>query len=161
MKVEHQGHNECMLATLAALAEVPLSEVRELACTVAEKKTWAEFCAAVISQGDVAVYWQVVNYLIRYYNLPLNLVNLESNNIYMGEGDFDRVPATGRGTILVALGGGSYHIMPWENGKVYDPNKAPYDGESLASYIQRQQNKDWDMSKFHIMAINVMEERSE
>ncbi|KKM24417.1 hypothetical protein LCGC14_1605280, partial [marine sediment metagenome] len=58
MQVEAQGNNECMLATIAALADRSLAEVRALACGYARVKTWN----ATLRSPK---YWKTVRYLVR------------------------------------------------------------------------------------------------
>lgn len=108
MHVERQGTCECLLATVAALSDRPLSTVRKLAQEYSGEAwtyTWT-------SPSRVTA---TMDYLCETLGLP----PIDSS-CDVDTGTEWTLPATGRGYVRVYIIGAG-HIMPWENGQVCDP----------------------------------------
>ena len=124
MKVEKQGSDECVLATIAALADRPLAEIRQLACKVAGVKVWAH---AVQTPS----YWRAIKYLCNRFggNLKYHFTSYKYGDPPPGasvevlSNDIIDLPEKGKGTVIIwrTKGKRISHIMPWSNGKVCDP----------------------------------------
>ena len=131
MKVEPQGPNECMLATIAALANVPLAEVRERALKYAKATCWAD----VVYTKQ---YWKTVHALRRAYKAPVptraTFYRWHNSATVCGAD----VSLSGRGSVVVKADAYTrYHIMPFEDGHVYDtstPNPRP---ETIDAAVSR------------------------
>jgi len=120
VNVELQDDNECLLATLAALTDRKLSEVREEANEIVFEisgKSWRETLL-----DNWTKWWQAAYKLGK----RLDCVYLvESIHKYCGDdaaiGSSVNIPEKGRGTVLIQWTSGGNHVMPYENGMVVDP----------------------------------------
>lgn len=123
MWVEQQGYFECMLATIAALANVSLTEVRETACTRAKVDCWEKVCYSYI------LFWDTIRYLKRYYHVS-GVPGTNRYNTIPGNAQ----TLVGKGSISIRpINFLNTHIMPFENGLIYDPNqsRSPFPLEDL------------------------------
>lgn len=115
MRVEKQGYQECTLAVIAALSDTPLAEVRDVACAKAHISYWAEML-----NKPVAYQWAVMRYLVRRYKasgVSATPVNLKASI------PTAQITLDGRGTIVIGVPNDrNSHIMPFENGLIYDLN---------------------------------------
>ena len=115
LNVERQGRNECMLATIAALQGRPLSQVRAEACRAAQVDKWNEaiqFCAH-------DAYWRAVERVAGPDLYPIVCCRYAATMVPTA-GEW-AIPNSGRGVIVVTFFPLTSHIMPWENGLIYDP----------------------------------------
>lgn len=129
MKVEKQGHNECVLATIAALTEAPLQDVRNTACKLAgvAPDDWSSLL------GDVNKFWEAVEDVsMRFGGVNMwAMVGPMGRTMVLGSTvkrldvhGMRKLPDKGRGTITVKStkrGTKISHVMPWKNGIIYDP----------------------------------------
>ncbi len=129
MKVERQGHNECVLATIAALTETPLWEVRRKACMFAEiaLDDWASM------MYDAKKFWDVTERVAMFYGGPNMWAMVGPAGRYVPGSSVSemylhgmrKLPDKGRGTITFRSkrrGKNKVsHIMPWKDGLIYDP----------------------------------------
>lgn len=148
MKVERQGPKECMLATLAALRNVPLESVRKRACFLAGVKDWEEVFGYQIVEGQCYTMWELVvrklgeEMNIPYDNIASQSIEFEGMAIAMKPIEITILPK-GKGAISTILnyeGKAYYHIAPFENGRIYDP-EAHSDylrehGQTLEEYLK-------------------------
>lgn len=140
--IEQQGPQECILATIAALAAVPLAEVREMALTAARRfrpgvKVWSD------TFGKFGCYRRVVEHVAIQYHLLAVVDHCAAD----GEGALPlsnkarKLPAIGRGVIRFhkknSKRGAQGHICPWQDGLIYDPAPAEPKGDTLAEYRVR------------------------
>jgi hypothetical protein len=146
MKVERQGENECMLATLAALSGQPLAIVRRLALGHAGADCWAR----MLRERDR--YWTAVDATAADLRMERFL---DAVKAALREAQSDRearsdalavlagnappsLPAVGRGAVL-AVSPRTGHIMPWQDGLVFDPeSEDPSVGITLPEYRRRR-----------------------
>ena len=142
MKIQKQGFNECQLATIAMLANRPLSEVREVACKMLGTSTWLPLTVTL------ETYWLTVEALCIYFGLA-------EIHPKMSQATTNIKPnLSGRGQITVQFDNeGAHsltHAMAFEDGLVYDPNgdKPVTWEEWLAAMAEEYLNK-------HISAIVV------
>ena len=134
MKLQKQEGPECILATIAMLADKPIELIRRRACGKLGIPAWTDHERRV---PNSKLYWKAVNYLIRFYDLQAM--------VYIG-GEGDNVMATseirarthqamldkpidfqGKGQIIFHhysfLGNDiGCHSVAMENGLVYDGN---------------------------------------
>lgn len=128
MKVEKQGLNECVLATIAALTKTPLSEVRKTACLFAgiEIDDW---CSVL---DDVKKFWEITESVAMRFGgpnmwamvSPVGRFVAGSSVSQMDIHGMRKLPDKGRGTITFKSrrrGTKMSHIMPWKDGLIYDP----------------------------------------
>lgn len=111
MRVEKQGKSECALATIAALADVPLAKVR----TAARERTGCAW-----SKIETKVFWATIKLLLRQFGLPERLAatwyKQQSKKVPT------RPHLAGKGTLIIhTLHFSVTHIMPYENHLLYDP----------------------------------------
>jgi hypothetical protein len=124
MHVDPQGHNECALATLAALAHVPLSTVRRTACDVARVGHWANvideygkrfnIALAKVARiyGGSRLVFHVCGLCDVSGESPLKLLSKNARTL----------PFKGRGTVRAHRSNRHVgHIAPWEDGLIYNP----------------------------------------
>lgn len=131
MKVERQGHNECILATIAALTETPLREVRNKACVLAGVET--DDWNSVVTGRFRSKFWDVSESVSMFFGGPnmWAMVGPMGRTIVPGSTvkridpyGMRKLPDKGRGTITVKStrrGTAISHIMPWKDGMIYDP----------------------------------------
>jgi len=143
MHVEKQGPQECVLATIAALTDRPLSEIRQRADTLTQTKS-KEYQNFVSSKRDLNLYREVLTQLCKE-------IGIEPPYSYKHIGMLIREAPTGRrealqgkGAIFVVIkdwpGEGLSHLMPYENGVITDPaNLQQYRGLEELFNI----NPDW------------------
>lgn len=130
MKHVQQGDNECVLATLAMLAEIDIERAREIAADVAgvnrkDFDWWSIFQPSVAGRGDGCPYILEIAHAMNLDIDPVVMVGaIPSGTLSHRIVGF--VPAkpnlTGKGQVSILgdiLGGG--HSMAYENGKIYDP----------------------------------------
>ena len=128
MNVERQGHFECFLATIAALSDTSLAatRARALALTVevnGEPIPWAD-----LAWRDIDAWLTVADTLARECGL-----SYDKTAFYVATGSLDStLPTRGRGTVRVKHDSVS-HIMPWEDGLVWDPEN-PEIGQTLDTW---------------------------
>ena len=110
MRIESQGLNECTLATLAALTDTPLSDVRALALFYANMltsdgttySTWYDFHARHNGQ-----FWRVFGRIVEHFG-GTEMRRLWTDNMiaygtdaYVAPAPADSIPVMGRGTIVL------------------------------------------------------------
>ena len=128
MKVEKQEDQECMLATIAALADRSLAEVRALACGYARVKTWN-----ATLRGPK--YWKTVRYLVR----TLKVTGVPTEREWGAQRSSRMLavltastpalvlPPTGRGSVTFKTRKGVSHICAFEDGRLYNSGNGPPD----------------------------------
>lgn len=126
MHVEKQGANECMLATLAALGGATLDTMRAMVRQHAGL-SWDEIWMTDAEPERHNLFWGTVTALCIALGLPpIPRVLGPPPTGYA-------LPPRGRGHLRVGSAFGN-HIMPWENGLLYDPHH-PEDGVTLAQWL--------------------------
>jgi hypothetical protein len=147
MRVESQGNSECMLATIAALADRSLAEVREYACDLAGVRKWSRVCNTIArTRAGKPTFWSVVPKVAQHFGGDglLALVDMRWESMSASAGGVTTsklaLPAIGRGTVRVVYrerAGRSGHIMPWADGLIYDPASIdPSVGVTLEKYLE-------------------------
>ena len=114
LNVERQGPSECMLATIAALQGRPLAQVRAEACRAARVDKWDD----LIYPPRTETYWQAIERVAGPDLYPIVHCRYAATTVPTA-GEW-AIPNSGRGVIVVTFRDTS-HIMPWENGLIYDP----------------------------------------
>ena len=115
LKVEQQGTNECMLATIAALLGRPLDQVRAEACRAARVDKWGDL---IYPHHQTERYWQTVERVAGPGLYPIVYCR-DGTMVPSGE---KTIPNVGRGVVVVIYDDPpAAHIMPWANGVIYDP----------------------------------------
>lgn len=140
MRVEQQGRNECMLATIAALSDRPLAEVRSYACGLGGVRVWSRiFNTRARTRTGKPTFWAVINKTATHFGGDPLMKTVYGLGISGLVGAVHRdLPATGRGVVRLKRksGRGSGHIIPFENGLVYEPASAhPEVGVTLREYL--------------------------
>ena len=120
MRVERQGPDECMLATLAALADTTLAHVRALSGV----PSWAD---DVI--GWPGRYQDATDRLCVALRLPQIVLSGPTGSVA------PFLPRTGRGYVHVGRVTGWGHIMPWEDGRLCDPEDPLGRWRTLAEWL--------------------------
>lgn len=142
MRVERQGRGECVLATIAALAEVSLQEVREVACAAMGVSEWSE----IVTPARVDRFIKGVRAAVRHFQVR----GIPSTH-YLVAGDQPRIkqtlPKKGRGSIIVQSGGHGSHIAPFEDGLVYNPTEPDYP-QTLEAYLAN--HPGWEVVKITV-----------
>ena len=138
MKVEHQGYNECALATLAALGGVSLDFVRDLALQYANAvsnrqiNTWS---FAIITFGRSSRYTRTIEQIAAALGVRVEAEKL-AYTLYTPTTGTPGLPSSGRGFIVVYSDVGSAHAMPWFAGLVYDSmDTEPIQGQTLSGWL--------------------------
>ena len=127
MRHERQGKQECQLATLAMLADIPLTDVRWFALSWAGVNQWL----AVWGTGK---FWPTVSAVKEVLGLNLSLVNRQSGS-NMRRGAPKSAELSGRGQLSFRQLGGAWHAVAYEDGVVYDP---VFEGPMpVATWMQR------------------------
>ena len=103
MKVEPYGECECMLAAIAALTNSSLADVRTIACALAGIDTWKDIFFDKFYDGS-SKFKTVISTLEMVYGITYT----QSETTLNGKG------------VVTVDGDGGYHIMPFEDGLVYD-----------------------------------------
>lgn len=127
VRVEKQGKNECMLATMAALADVPLARVRKRACALAGVRQWRPY--------SMDRFWGVVAMVADELGI---MGMVPTTVIFQWElsRPCGRPTLRGKGSILVVFPSNESHIMPYEDGLIYNPN-SPTESITLKEYLAR------------------------
>jgi len=131
LSVEKQGHDECMLSTIAALAEMPLGYVRGIALAGSGACTWGAHMPFGTYYKGVSFACHVLdpsgklNALVDYTKLHPTASEPAVTRLSR---KVRKLPANGRGTVTLRRGLRA-HIAPWADGLIYDPNlpTAPVD----------------------------------
>jgi hypothetical protein len=154
MHIDYQGGKPvCMLATIAALTDRPLTAVEEHACKVAGVRKW---CGPKMRKQ--ASYWPTVETIAKYYGGEAlwNAVALYSSPHASQAlpGYVRTIPDTGRGSIIIRRRPSECHIVAWENGRVFDSNFWSEDkrtqGVPLAEWLAHYEG-------FRILRITVLD----
>jgi hypothetical protein len=155
MKVERQGIEECMLATVAALAGESLLTIRTEACSAAGVTRWAD----TFKPGQSGRYWDGITAVVDKYHLRPLITLWETDKPGAGKRFDGRwvLPAKGKGAINLKWQEAShrwcYHIAPWENGLIYDPND-PKCGQTLPNYLVRLERR-----VLHVTVLSITSDR--
>ena len=150
MRVENQGKSECMLATIAALSDRPLAEVRDYACKLGRVRKWSSmFPTSARVRASKPTFWRVVPAVAHLFGgAPLARLIDGRGNPSGSMGPVRKLPAEGRGVVRLSFK--QYgnrrpgHIVPWENGRIYDPADSPIVGYTLAEYLKRNKELSVD-----------------
>ena len=117
MRWQSQGYNECQLATIAMLADVPLRYVRKFALSLGEHKTWE-----TVGLNPV-VFWERVVLIAAFFGLPETLFPEG-----VGTRKHSTTTSGSKRPILGGLGQihlGSdleAHAVAYQDGRIYDSN---------------------------------------
>ena len=125
--IETPQDDECMLATIAVLADVPLSVIRQRACEFAKVPNWSAI-------PNTFMYWLTVNKLC----IDFNLTGIPTIEEWRKKVSLRRQPRqipSGKGSIGFCDARGA-HICPFEDGLIYDPND-PSHPRTLKQYLKR------------------------
>lgn len=130
MRHQRQGEKECLLTTIAMLADCPLDRARRIAAIYAGSKQWN------------ATNWPTTNYLcaVLKVRLPTTEIHEGCRAAIGGIGNRSTFPAKlpeGRGTILLWYAEAvppHGHIVAYEDGIVYDPSE----GNPMAYHVWRE-----------------------
>jgi len=142
MLVERQGTYECFLATIGALVGESLVNMRGHAeCLIEQELKQPLSWGALTKQAGEnetlqQVWWRVAKTLLTRYNLPLTLASVPAG----APDNPTELPPQGKGTVLVSKRGTANHIMPFEDGYVWDPCD-PHTGVSLERWLR--DNPGW------------------
>ena len=114
MQLQRQGFNECQLATIAMLANRPLSEVREVACKMLGTSAWLPLSVTL------ETYWLTVGALCIYFGLA----EIQPKMSQVTTNIITNLAGKGQITVKFDNEGArpSAHAMAYEDGLVYDPN---------------------------------------
>ncbi len=139
MRVERQGDMECALVTIAALTELPLDDVRVEARDEARRQRKDFYKHSVLSAvaRTIDPSGRLLDVLgFRGWAGDTGSVRRLSSRIRC-------LPAIGRGAVRFRFRSRSRrdvgHIMPWENGRLFNPETADTlpEGETLAAFRQK------------------------
>ena len=125
--VAPQQDSECMLVTIAALADVPLSVIRQQACEFAKVPNWS-------AVPNTPMYWPTIKKLCVDFNLTGIPTKKEWYKKVLPRRRPRQIPS-GKGSIGFRYRGGA-HISPFEDGFLYEtvyPNQA----YTLEQYLKR------------------------
>jgi hypothetical protein len=143
MKVPRQEHQECMLATLAALSNVDVGTVKSLAFYHANVTSWSDLFienTGYASQEQSDRFWYAVRMTCRDLGLSTSCICKRDDLINPGSSEINSIPKIGRGSLSVRFENNA-HIVPWENGLIYDPERwHDGSGETLAQFIARHKS---------------------
>ena len=165
MKVEKQGESECLLATMAALRGVPLESVRKRAINIACTDSWQTLFKnrsenRVVNQ----VFWGAIKILAKEMNIPYDiLVNKGASG---GTVPTPELPEGKKGAVSFMFKHQDtqilYHICPFENGMVYDPDISidalRETGMTLNAYIEFEEKRYNGKVKVSVTNIGVIED---
>lgn len=119
IRAERQQGPECALATVAALIEKPLAEVRERACQLAGVSSWDQ---VAYGKENAPRFWDTMMQLGREYGIERTIRNMASSGFAIPPAVANwRIPRKGRGTVNIKGEDGS-HVMAYGNGLVHDSN---------------------------------------
>jgi hypothetical protein len=125
-----------MLATIAALADEPLANVRAFALQTVRLRKWARF---VRNARVRRMPWQsAVDIIARQFGGAGLAATMMATPDSLIVGQYDKtLPARGRGTVRLTVKGRRLaHIVPWCDGFMYDPmDPDPMVGMTLAEYL--------------------------
>jgi hypothetical protein len=114
-----------MLAAIAAVCDVRLKRVRNIAVHWAKITDWAE------TDDKPELFWPTIKRVLTrighadvYDLLAMPYMNPPPTSSRGKElpDDITDFPVIGRGVVIVQGGCWGTHIMPWENGFAFDPN---------------------------------------
>jgi len=115
MRVEIQGYDECMLATISALSRVPLEKVRKRALETAKANSWS-FVSNLPSQK---LFWSTVNILKKEFGIPDKLPDTEAQ-VIIGNDKKRKLPPSREGSLIIIYNGKETgHIVPFSNEYIY------------------------------------------
>jgi hypothetical protein len=162
MKIETQGHNECMLATFAAVSRMPLSEVRDLALSLSGAKSWNDVLSVPCwAEG-------IIYKMAKWKKIPAEAFIppflYMSDYVPVGSNSYD---LSGIGTILIyykdAFGELTGHIAPYEDWKIYNSSEFSAEkrknGVTLEEYMNiAKENRFTEVQIHQIYQIKSKEE---
>ena len=118
MRLQRQGINECQLATIAMLADVPLLKIRTRALEIAQIPTWTGYFVTPPALRLIN-FWSIMSILCGEYGVHMTLPN---TNTGVTPGEAPTINLSGKGQITIIWDNGAAHAMAYENGIVYDSN---------------------------------------
>lgn len=132
MRGEMQGTDECILATIADVANRPLVDVRAMALALAPGySAWADVVRDSQSKKLGSIFWEPVRVLSNTLDASGRLWEAIATASYSRRPNFPSsifftarkkyLPVRGRG-VIVSLNtrARAAHIAPWHDGMVYD-----------------------------------------
>ena len=131
MEFQAQGYNECCPTTIAMLAGVPKNVIVEEAARFMECKTptpWHVTREKAKRYGEPHGYNALIRHLVKQF-LPA-VVDIKSFANRIGWSydamsnatELSRLPRNGQGAVTIHFFAGGSHVMPYEGGKVLDPD---------------------------------------
>lgn len=148
MKVERQGPCECILATFAGLAEIPLDDVRDCAYNILGGPWWATATKQNVLPAIAG--------LGHHFNAPDVAATVSAGaHIIPNSHPFrraPRLPKAKRGAILLQLYNPlQSHILPFEGGYVYDPSEVHDQSAETLGQLLRRYRRDYQWSVLRVI----------
>lgn len=119
MKHYKQYPSECALASLAMLLDLPYEDVRKKALEVTEGCSWVEW---IYRKPAGKKFFEPIHYVLDCFapHLREYYDRIESSATVNFNGIPENIDLSGKGQITVVWITRSGHVMPYENGKIYD-----------------------------------------
>ena len=157
MRLEPQGYGECLLATFAALSGVPLGAVRYQAFEYSNGVNWWSYLNSNPWGAE-----KFINKICKETNLNPDLfpVNFDFSSFsWKSFYEFllkenESVSLHGKGSICVISASKNCiqeytaHVMPFENGKLFDLSFTPIIGETYEEYCKKR-------DRFYIKPLSI------
>ena len=118
MRLQRQGIDECQLATIAMLADVPLQKIRTRALELTQTATWTSYFVTP-SALRLKSFWSVMSILCGEYGIRMTLPDTDTG---VTPGEAPTINLSGRGQITIIWNTDAAHAMAYESGLVYDGN---------------------------------------
>ena len=117
MRWQKQGYNECQLATIAILADVPLREVRRFALSLGRHKTWGNLAK------QPEIFWERALMVAAFFEISENIfpVGIGETKISTTASWSMRPILGGRGQIHL-FNNDQGHAVAYQNGWIFDSN---------------------------------------
>lgn len=115
MRVTKQVNSECMLVTIGAISNTPLTQIRK----VAKEIVGGSWSKTVI--GNPILYWNTVDKLKKHYKIT---TKIPSWSQFIQGNKRRKLPDGKKGSITTTKKGSSKtHITPFSNGLIYGTHK--------------------------------------
>lgn len=146
MKIIKQGPAECVLATIANLANKEFGEVKDIAARTTGGRSWEQWATLDCFPAPSLKYTCSIRYVLDTCGIMDSVGPHVDELAYVKPGQraaVKRLPSLGRGFLTLSNGPVS-HVIAWEHGRLFDSGRerveleqGSTEGETLGQLMRR------------------------